>query len=197
MKTRLALLSFVLLMIPGCMSFAILPVDNEIKYSYSKGIHPDYFNLTHAIDNINIIKVYQYLQQASQKTWIIDNGSSNTLEDFSFNYTKSGGFVGVINNTTSYNSKTNELVFDSDSNMPIQYLSDSEKQNLKDIIIKYKFFKTLHDYPPSKDAADDFSYKLSIKMNNNTHTASWTDSSSPEAIYGLFKITEKIEEISY
>jgi hypothetical protein len=197
MKTRLALLSCVLLIIPGCMSFTILPVDNGIRYSYPKGIHPDYFNLTHTIDDINIIEVYQYLQHASQKTRIIDNSLSNTLEDFSFNYTKSGGFAGVINNTTSYNSKTNELVFDSDSNMPIQYLSDSEKQNLKDIIIKNNFFKTLHDYPPSKDAADDFSYKLSIKMNNNTHTTSWTDSSSPEAIYGLFKITEKIEEISH
>ncbi len=51
METRLVLLSSVLLIIPGCMSFATLQVDNEIKYSYSKGIHLGYFSLAHAIDN--------------------------------------------------------------------------------------------------------------------------------------------------
>jgi hypothetical protein len=195
MKTRLVLLSSVLLIIPGCMCFATLPVDNEINYSYSKGIHPDYFKLTHAIDNINIIKVYQYLQQSSQKTWLIDNSLSNTLEDFSLNYTARGG-IANLNIAISYNSKTNELVVNNDNSpKPPPHLSDSEKQNLKDIIIKNNFFKTLDNYPPSKDVVDYLSYKLSIKMNNNTHTTSWTDGSSPEATYGLFKIADKIVEI--
>jgi hypothetical protein len=187
------LLSSLLLVIPGCMSFAILPIDNEIKYSYSNASR--LFQFDYGIDNFNIIKVYQYLQQASQKKGIIDNSLSNTLEDFRLNYTISGGFAGVINNTISYNSKTNELLIDSDDNMSIQHLSESEEQILRDIIIKNNFFKTLHYYPPSEYAADDLSYKLSIKMNNCTHTTSWADSSSSEAVYELFNITKNIEEI--
>ena len=193
MKTRLMLLSSLLLVIPGCMSFAILSIDNEIKYSYSNVSR--LFQFDYGIDNFNIIKVYQYLQQASQKKGIIDNSLSNTLEDFRLNYTISGGFAGVINNTISYNSKTNELLIDSDDNMSIQHLSESEEQILRDIIIKNNFFKTLHYYPPSEYAADDLSYKLSIKMNNYTHTTSWADSSSSEAVYELFNITKNIEEI--
>jgi hypothetical protein len=185
MKFSIMFINFILLVIAS--TIAVIPLFNGTPYSYA--------NLTPVSYGGGVIKANQYLPPTISKA--AESGVvSPNISWFNFNYSKSGGIVGLTY-TISYNSKTNELIFYSDQNTFHKQLSVSEKKNLEDVIIKNKdkFFKTLSDYPPITGAADFFSYRLSININNNTHTTSWTDASAvpvPDIVFEIADIIEKV-----
>ena len=73
--------------------------------------------------------------------------------EFSFKYTELGGITNrylVI----SYNSKTNIITSSTDvsgSNITQKQPSESDEQELKEVVRTSEFFKTRIDYPPEKE----------------------------------------------
>ncbi len=80
-----------------------------------------------------------------------DRDSANT--EFSFKYTELGGISNrylII----SYNSKTNIITSSTDvsgSNTTQKQPSESDEQELKEVVRAKEFFKTKTDYPPEKE----------------------------------------------
>jgi len=76
---------------------------------------------------------------------------SNT--EFSFKYTESGGLTNRYL-LISYNSKTNVITSSTDisgSNITQKQPSESDEQELKEVVRTSEFFKTRIDYPPEKE----------------------------------------------
>src|SRR3989442_13213812 len=107
--------------------------------------------------------------------------------EFSFKYTELGGITNrylVI----SYNSKTNIITSSTDvsgSNITQKQPSESDEQELKDVVKENDIFKTRTDYPPEKEDENLVAYTLTITEGDNVHTTGWTDSSNdmPDALY--------------
>jgi hypothetical protein len=116
-----------------------------------------------------------------------------TVNCFAFNYSRSGGLRSA-HEAISYNTDTKELIFNISKNHSIKrQLSDSEIENLKDIISN-----NIHEfniYEPSGKAADYYNYTLTILLNGGTHRASWTDASSGVPV-GLLNLKKEIEKIA-
>ena len=117
--------------------------------------------------------------------------------EFSFKYTESGGLTNrylII----SYNSKTNVITSSTDisgSNITQKQPSESDEQELKEVVRTSEFFKTRIDYPPEKEDENLIAHTLTITVGDNTHTTGWTDVSRdiPDSI---IKIVNEIKRIA-
>jgi hypothetical protein len=123
-----------------------------------------------------------------------DRDLSNT--EFSFKYTESGGITNRYL-LVSYNSKTNILTSSSDvtgSNISQKQHSESDEQELRDVVRENEFFKTRSDYPPEKEDENLVAYTLTITVGDNAHTTGWTGASKdiPDSIV---KIVNGIKRI--
>jgi|SRR5438093_8321707 len=119
---------------------------------------------------------------------------SNT--EFSFKYTESGGLTNRYL-LISYNSKTNVITSSTDisgSNITQKQPSESDEQELKEVVRTSEFFKTRIDYPPEKEDENLIAHTLTITVDDNTHTTGWTDVSEdiPDSI---IKIVNEIKRI--
>src|SRR5919199_2697763 len=106
-----------------------------------------------------------------------EGSSSNT--DYNLKYTESGGLTARYL-TISYDSKTNVLTSSTDiggSNISHKPLSDSDKNELKNVITGSEFFNTKTDYPPEKEDPSLIAYSLTIALGTKTHTTTWTNAS--------------------
>jgi hypothetical protein len=122
--------------------------------------------------------------------------------DFKFEYTKSGGIAG-INETLSFESKapydssTNVIKFVKDGTVVEKTLSAESVENVKQAISTSGFFEMNSTYPPKEsDAADFFSYSLTVMLDGQNHSVSWVDefASSVPLPAGLESIVGVIEE---
>jgi len=125
-----------------------------------------------------------------------DNNRDLSYTEFSFKYTESGG---VTNHylLISYNSKTNIITSSTDisgSNIKEKKPTESDEQELKQVVRETEFFKTRTDYPPEKEDETLVAYTLTITVGANAHTTGWTDVSKdmPDSI---IKIVDKIKRI--
>ena len=125
-----------------------------------------------------------------------DNNRDLSNPEFSFKYTESGGITSRYL-LVSYNSKTNILTSSSDvtgSNISQKQPSESDEQELKEVVRENEFFKTRTDYPLEKEDENLAAYTLTITVGDNAHTTGWTDASKdmPDAI---IKIVNGIKRI--
>jgi hypothetical protein len=135
----------------------------------------------------------------------LNQTSPSSDADLKFAYTKLG-VLGGIYQLISYDSKTDVLTLrsssaaiprqsnsQSNSQSPGQ-LSESEKNNLKQLINNNGFFQANSFYPPSTKGAQNYTllYVLSITMDNRPHTILWTDTSN-NVPTSLLSIVQEIE----
>ena len=125
-----------------------------------------------------------------------DNSRDLSNPEFSFKYTESGGITSRYL-LVSYNSKTNILTSSSDvtgSNITQKQPSESDEQELREVVRENEFFKTRTDYPPEKEDENLAAYTLTITVGDNAYTTGWTDASKdmPDAI---IKIVNGIKRI--
>ena len=123
------------------------------------------------------------------------NEKENSRE-YSFKYTESGGITSRYL-LVSYNSKTNIITSSSDvsgSNITQKQPSESDEQELKEVVRENEFFKTRTDYPPEKEDENLAAYTLTITVGDNAHTTGWTDASKdmPDAIIKIVNGIKKI-----
>ena len=131
-----------------------------------------------------------------------DNSSSsshpaNNDDDFTFKFTESGGLTARYF-LLSFDSKTNTLTSSTDisgSNLSHKPVPDSEKQELKEEIIKNDFFNSNIDYPPKKEDSSLIAYSLTVTLDDKTHTTAWTNDSK-EMPDGITKIVDAIRRIT-
>ena len=119
---------------------------------------------------------------------------SNT--EFSFKYTESGGITNR-HLLISYNSKTNIITTSTDisgSNITEKKPTESDEQELKEVVKETEFFKTRTDYPPEKEDETLVAHTLTMTVGANAHTTGWTDVSKdmPDSI---IKIVNGIKRI--
>jgi hypothetical protein len=72
--------------------------------------------------------------------------------------------------------------------------SESDEQELKEVVRTNEFFKTRTDYPPEKEDENLVAYTLTITVGESAHTAGWTDASKdiPDCIT---KIVSEIKRL--
>jgi hypothetical protein len=130
-----------------------------------------------------------------------ETNSDRDLSDteFSFKYTELGGISNrylII----SYNSKTNIITSSTDvsgSNITEKQPTESDEQELKEVVRAKEFFNTKTDYPPEKEDENLIAHTLTITVGDNIHTTGWTGASKdiPESIIkianGIKKIVSK------
>jgi hypothetical protein len=136
----------------------------------------------------------------------LDQTSSSSDASLKFAYTKLG-VLGGIYQLISYDSTTDILTLrssaaaipqqsntQSNTQSPGQ-LSESDKNNLKQLINDNGFFQTNSFYPPSTKGAQDYTllYVLSITMDNRPHTVLWTDTSNnvPASLLSIVQAIER------
>ncbi|MGB7954768.1 MAG: hypothetical protein WCF23_12385 [Candidatus Nitrosopolaris sp.] len=122
-----------------------------------------------------------------------DRDSSNT--EFSFKYTELGGISNRFL-IVSYNSKTNIITSSTDvsgSNIMQKQPSESDEQELIEVVRTNEFFNTKTDYPPEKDDENLVTHTLTITVGDSIHTTGWTAASKdiPERI---MKIVNRIKK---
>jgi hypothetical protein len=135
-------------------------------------------------------------QQPPQAQNEKDNNKELSNTEFSFKYTESGG----ISNRyllISYNSKTNIITSSTDvsgSNITEKKPTESDEQELKEVVRETEFFKTRTDYPPEKEDETLVAHTLTITIGANAHTTGWTDVSKavPDSIT---KVVNRIKRI--
>jgi hypothetical protein len=135
-------------------------------------------------------------QQLPQEKNEKDNDRDLSNTELSFKYTESGGITNRYL-LVSYNSKTNILTSSTDvsgSNITQKQPSESDEQELKEVVKENEFFKTRTDYPPEKEDENLVAYTLTITVGDNTHTTGWTDASKdmPDSI---IRIVNRIKRI--
>ena len=124
-----------------------------------------------------------------------NEGNLSNIE-FSFKYTELGGITNrylVI----SYNSKKNIITSSTDvsgSNITQKQPSESDGQELREIVKANEFFNTKTEYPSEKDDENLVAYTLTITVGESAHTAGWTDASKdiPDCIT---KIVSEIKRL--
>jgi hypothetical protein len=124
-----------------------------------------------------------------------NDGNLSNIE-FSFKYTELGGITNrylVI----SYNSKTNIITSSTDvsgSNITQKQPSESDKQELKEVVRTNEFFNTKTDYPAEKEDENLVAHTLTITVGDNIHTTGWTAASKdiPESIIKIVNGIKKI-----
>jgi hypothetical protein len=125
-----------------------------------------------------------------------DNNRDLSNTEFSFKYTASGGITNRYL-LISYNSKTNIITSSTDirgSNITEKRPTESDEQELKEVVRETKFFKTRTDYPPEKEDETLVAYTLTITVGANAHTTGWTDVSKdlPDSIIKIVNVIKKI-----
>ena len=125
-----------------------------------------------------------------------DNNRDLSNTEFSFKYTESGGVTNRYL-LISYNSKSNIITSSTDiggSNITEKKPTESDEQELKEVIKETEFFKTRTDYPPEKEDETLVACTLTMTVGANAHTTGWTDVSKdmPDSI---IKIVNKIKSI--
>jgi hypothetical protein len=135
-------------------------------------------------------------QQPPQEKNEIDNDRDLSNTEFSFEYSESGGITSRYL-LVSYNSKTNILTSSTDvsgSNITEKQPSESDGQELKEVVKETEFFKTRTDYSPEKEDENLVAYTLTITVGDNTHTTGWTDASKdmPDCIIGIVNGIKRI-----
>ena len=125
-----------------------------------------------------------------------DNNRDLSNTEFSFKYTESGGVTNRYL-LISYNSKTNIITSSTDvsgSSITEKKPTESDEQELKQVVRETEFFKTRTDYPPEKEDETLVAYTLTITVGANAHTTGWTDVSKdmPDSI---IKIANRIRRI--
>ena len=133
----------------------------------------------------------------SNNNTITSNEDSLSNTDFNFKYTESGGITSRYL-LISFDSKTKMLTSSTDvsgANLSQKPISDSEENDLKEIVAKNEFFRTKTDYPPEEEDPKYISCNLTVTMNDKAHTTGWTDGSKgmPE---GLMQIVNEIKKVS-
>jgi hypothetical protein len=116
--------------------------------------------------------------------------------EFSFKYTE----LGSITNrylVISYNSKTNIITSSTDvsgSNITQKQPSESDEQELKEVVRTNEFFNTKTDYPPEKEDENQVAHTLTITVGDGIHTTGWTGASKdiPESIIKIVNGIKKI-----
>jgi hypothetical protein len=127
-------------------------------------------------------------QQPRQERNENDNRDLSATE-FSFKYTESGGITNHYL-LISYNSKTSIITSSTDisgSNITEKKPTESDEQELKEVVRETQFFKTRTDYPPEKEDETLVAYTLTITIGSNTHTTGWTDVSKdlPDSLINI------------
>jgi hypothetical protein len=125
-----------------------------------------------------------------------DNNRDLSNTEFSFKYTESGGVTNRYL-LISYNSKTNIITSSTDvsgSNITEKKPTESDEQELKQVVRETEFFKTRTDYPPEKEDETLVAYTLTITVGTNAHTTGWTDVSKDMSDI-IIKIVDKIKRI--
>jgi hypothetical protein len=127
-------------------------------------------------------------QQPRQERNENDNRDLSATE-FSFKYTESGGITNHYL-LISYNSKTSIITSSTDisgSNITEKKPTESDEQELKEVVRETEFFKTRTDYPPEKEDETLVAYTLTITIGSNTHTTGWTDVSKdlPDSLINI------------
>jgi hypothetical protein len=144
-------------------------------------------------DSSKKASLYKNLILGSQIITRADALSACTVNCFAFNYSKSGGLRSA-HDAILYKSDTNELIFHtSESNLAKRQLSDSEINNLKQIISDNVF--ELNAYKSSRNAADFYNYTLTVLLNGDKYRASWTDASAGVPV-GLLEVKREIEKVA-
>ena len=134
--------------------------------------------------------------QPRQERNEMDNNRDLSATEFSFKYTESGGTTNRYL-LISYNSKSNIITSSTDisgSNITEKKPTESDEQELKEVIKETEFFKTRTDYPPEKEDETLVSYTLTVTVGANTHTTGWTDVSK-DMPDNIIKIVNKIKSI--
>jgi hypothetical protein len=135
----------------------------------------------------------------------LNQPGSSSDAGLKFAYTKLG-VLGGIYQLVSYDSTTDVLTLRSSAAAIPQesnnqsntqssgQLSESEKNNLKQLINDNGFFEANSFYPPSTKGAQNYTllYVLSITVDNSLHTVLWTDVSN-NVPAGLLSIVQAIE----
>ena len=116
--------------------------------------------------------------------------------EFSFKYTESGGIANRYL-LISYNSKSNIITSSTDisgSNITEKKPTESDEQELKEVVRGTEFFKTRTDYPPEKEDETLVAYTLTMTVGANAHTTGWTDVSKdmPDSIIKIVNVIKKI-----
>lgn len=137
---------------------------------------------------------YGHINQIHNATKTNDHGMKlpNSVNYFTFNYSKSGGLRSV-HEAISYNSNKNELIIHTDKASVKKPLSGSEAKDLKQTI-NDNIFK-LRTYPPAAGAADYYNYTIAVISNGTKFVGSWTDASK-DVPTELLEMKNKIESIS-
>jgi hypothetical protein len=120
--------------------------------------------------------------------------SDNT--NFSFKYIESGGLTARYL-LVSFDSNTPTLHYSTDVSGAIaseKPLTDSDLRDLKDAIIREKFFETQTTYSP-KENETYVASNLSVTVGDKVHTTTWTDTAAdvPE---GLKNIANEIKKLT-
>jgi hypothetical protein len=126
-----------------------------------------------------------------------DNDADLSNTEFSFKYTESGGIANRYL-LISYNSKTNIIISSTDisgSNITEKKPTESDEQELKEVVRETEFFKTRTDYPPEKEDETLVAYTLTITVGANAHTTGWTDVSK-DVPYSITKVVNRIKRIT-
>lgn len=135
----------------------------------------------------------------------LNQPGSSSDAGLKFAYTKLG-VLGGIYQLVSYDSTTDVLTLRSSAAAIPQesnnqsntqssgQLSESEKNNLKQLINDNGFFEANSFYPQSTKGAQNYTllYVLSITVDNSLHTVLWTDASN-NVPAGLLSIVQAIE----
>lgn len=135
----------------------------------------------------------------------LNQPGSSSDAGLKFAYTKLG-VLGGIYQLVSYDSTTDVLTLRSSAAAIPQesnnqsntqssgQLSESEKNNLKQLINDNGFFEANSFYPQSTKGAQNYTllYVLSITVDNSLHTVLWTDVSN-NVPAGLLSIVQAIE----
>ena len=125
-----------------------------------------------------------------------NNDRDLSITEFSFKYTELGGMTTrylVI----SYNSKTNIITSSTDvsgSNITQKRPSESDEQQLKEIVRANEFFNTKTDYAPEKEDENLVAHSLTITVGDKIHTTGWSGASKdiPESIIKIVNGIKKI-----
>jgi hypothetical protein len=134
--------------------------------------------------------------QPRQERNEMDNNRDLSATEFSFKYTESGGTTNRYL-LISYNSKSNIITSSTDisgSNITEKKPTESDEQELKEVIKETEFFKTRTDYPPEKEDETQVAYTLTMTVGANAHTTGWTDVSK-DMPDNINKIVNNIKSI--
>ena len=115
--------------------------------------------------------------------------------NFLFAYTRANPISGDVLYKIWYDSNTKEIFY-TDLNYTIKrnILADSIQQSLISLINQSGFFNAENTYPQNILTFNPSYYLLTVKLNGNIHTVSWTSANSAVPL-DLYRIADSIEKV--